>query len=317
VRVVSAANLVEIKLDDTQRSSLLDRARHSAVVEWFGRKVEIRSNQRFEVEALRRRYLQFLTAGSPDLIVCAVATDNEEATIFAHPGNAFRYPDLLQRPRLLAFLTDAVMQHEFFSKSPSLVSFHAAALRIGNAALAISATSTGGKSTTAFACVRRGMELYTDERCVVIEGQVHPFPRAVNLRAGGIELLTAEHVPDDGGIADALRPYAGKNLEAAQFCEILGDRSLPQPAKLESIFFITGRSHAPSVRLLDLGPALQQLFDAALCGPAPGMDRLATATALLRDARAYELTLGAPDDTALVIAAAASRRRPLFAVASR
>jgi hypothetical protein len=316
MRVVTAANFVEIKLDDAQRSSLLNRARHSAVVEWFGRKVEVRSNQPFEVEALRRRYLQFLTTGSPDLIVCAVATDSEEATIFAHPGNAFRYPDLLQRPGLLAFLTDAVMQHEFFSQSPDLVSFHAAALRIGNAALAISATSTGGKSTTAFACARRGMGLYTDERCVVIDGQVHAFPRAVNLRAGGIELLTAEKVPDDGGIGNALLPYVGKNLEAAQFWEILGDRPVPQPAKLESIFFITGRSHSPSVNPLDLGPALQQLLDAAFWGPPVGMDRLAAATALLRDARAYELTLGAPDDTALVIAAAASRRRPLFAVGS-
>jgi hypothetical protein len=315
--MITAANLVAIDLEAEQRRALLERAPYRTTFDWFGRKLQVRSNQEFEIEALRVRYRSFLTSGRADVVVCAVGSHDEHTTIFAQPGSAYRYPELLHRPGTIAFLTDAVAQHEFFANNAALVSFHAAALRCGKAALAISAASTGGKSTTAFACARRGMQLYSDERCVVIDGSVHPFPRAVNIRAGGIELLTAEEVPDDGGIGAALRRHAGKDLEAAQFSDLLGSRPLPDPARLEYFFFIVGKAQAPAVAPLGLEASLGHLLGAALCGPAQGMDRLVAATRLLRQARAYELTLGTPDDTALVIAAVASGRRPLFAVASR
>jgi hypothetical protein len=46
------------------------------------------------------------------------------------------------------------------------------------------------------------------------------------------------------------------------------------------------------------------------------MDRLAAATRLLRQARAFALTLGTPDDTALLVAATTANARPLQAVES-
>lgn len=316
MNVITAANLVDIELDAEQRAALLERARDVVVLEWFGRRIAIHFNQPFEADACRWRYRSFLSAGQPELVICAVASDDAEPIFFAQPGSAFRYPLVLRRPGLIAFLADAVTNLAFFGVDPTLTSFHAAAVRIGDSAAAISAVSTGGKSTTALACARRGMRLYSDERCVLIEGMVHPFPRAMNVRAGGIELLAGEAVPNDGGIGAVLQTHAGKDWESVQFSELFGEGALPQPATLAAIFFITGKSLTPRAEALDLEPALHHLLGAALCGPHPGMDRLAVATKLLRQARPYALTLGTPDDTALLVAATTSRARPNFALAS-
>ncbi len=312
--MVTAANLVAIKLDSAMRQKLLERAREVVFVDWFGTKVAARFNQPNEADAFRRRYRSFLSNGRPDFVSCAVASDDEEPLFFTEPGDAFRYPLVLRKGGVVAFLADAVTCAGFFGIHPALLSFHAAAVSVGNSAVAISAISTGGKSTTAFACARRGMGLYTDERCVLKNGFVHPFPRAMNIRAGGIELLLSERVPDEV-IAQPLRAHAGKDWECAQFSEVLGAQPLPKPAKLESIFFITGRSRTPRAEQMELQDALQRLLASSFSGAAPGMDRLAAAAGLLQQARPYALTLGTPDDTALLIAATVRREKPMFAVA--
>lgn len=313
--IVTAANLVAIELDAAKRQALLDRAREVVLVDWFGTKVAAHFNQPGEADAFRWRYRSFLSSGRPDFVSCAVASDDEEPCFFTEPGEAFRYPLVLRGTGVVAFLADAVTGRGFFGIHPSLLSFHAAAVSVGNSAAAISAISTGGKSTTAFACARRGMGLYTDERCVLKDGFVYPFPRAMNVRAGGIDLLLSEQVPDDEVMARPLRGHAGKDWECIQFCEVFGARPLPKPAKLESIFFITGKSRTPRAEPLERPGALQRLLESSFSGAAPGMDRLAAAAELLQQARAYALTLGTPDDTALLIAATVRREKPMFAVA--
>lgn len=312
--LITADQLEEIELDARERVALLERALHSVRWNWFGRTIEMRCNRPEGIEALRRRYGAFLSADPPDLVSCAVASDERGPIFFTEPGGAFVHPLTLSNSAAVAFLADAVTTRAFFSIHPVLCSFHAAALRIGDVAAAISAVSTGGKSTTAFACARRGMGLYSDERCVIGDGCVLPFPRAVNLRAGGIELLASELVPDDGGIGDVLRAHRGQDWEAAMLSDVLGDRPLPAPAKLETIFFITGRGDRPRVELLGLEPALQLLLGAAFAGPRPGMDRLAAAAQLVRQARCFGLTLGTPDDTALLVAATTTGVTPIYAV---
>lgn len=312
--IVTAANLVAVELDGAKRHALLERAREMVLVDWFGTRVAAHFNQAGEADAFRWRYRSFLSSGRPDFVSCAVAGDEEEPLFFSEPGEAFRYPLVLRKTGLVAFLADAVTSRGFFGVHPSLLSFHAAAVSVGNSAAAISAISTGGKSTTAFACVRRGMGLYTDERCVLKNGFVHPFPRAMNIRAGAIELLLSERVPDDEAIAQPLRAHAGKDWECVQISEVFGARPLPKPAKLESIFFITGRSRTPRAEPMERHDGLQQLLESSFSGAVPGMDRLAAATGLLQQARPYALTLGTPDDTALLIAATVRREKPMFAV---
>jgi hypothetical protein len=315
--MVTAAQLVDIELTASARRELLKRASEIVTIEWFGKRIAVHFDEAAAAASFHKRYTAFLSSESPDLVVCAVRAGNEagEPIFWAEPGGACRYPAALHGD-VIAFLADAVTHRAFFDVNPAIMSFHAAAVRIGDAAAAISATSTGGKSTTALACARRGMVLYSDERCVLVDGFVHAFPRAINVRKGGMELLLAQDVPGDGGIGKRLQPHGGAHWESASFEEIFGDRSLPAPAALEAIFFIEGRADAPHVAPLPLDGAIVRLLTAGFCGPKCGMDRVAAATAILQRTRVYGLTLGSPDETAQLIASTTNACESRVAVAS-
>jgi len=314
--LVTARELVEIELDTAQRQMLFARARHVVTMEWFGRCIAACFDEEAAAESFRSRYQSFLKPGTPQLWSCALRHGNDagEPVFWTEPGPAYRYPSPLRGGHVISFLADAVTHRAFFDINGELVSFHAAAVRIGDTAAAISAISTGGKSTTSLACSRRGMDLYTDERCVLKGGMVQAFPRAINVRKGGLELLTSEEIPGDGGIGRRLLAHEGADWESASFSEVLGERPMPAPAKLEAIFFIEGRGGVARTAPLALDDAIVRLLTAGLCGPQAGLDRVATATAICHQARVYALTLGTPDDTALLIAATTRRARPLVAV---
>jgi hypothetical protein len=315
--VVTANDLVEADLSAEQRAAFGARAQEVVTLDWFGRRVAVCFDEAVEADSFRRRYERFLTQGAPGVRVHALraADDDGQPVFWIESGAAFRYPAKLKKHGIIAFLADAITHQAFFSVNPSLQSFHAAAVQVGDGAAAISAISTGGKSTTALACARRGMPLYTDERCVLMCGQVQPFPRAINVRAGGLELLGSEEVPGDGGLGRRLRARVGSDWESVAFGELFGRSALPPPRNLEAIFFIEGRAEIARAVPLALGDALLRLLRAAFCGPEPGLDRVAAATKLFQATRAYGLTLGTPDDTALLIAATTRRALPLVAVA--
>ena len=318
MRVVTANELVELELSAPERWRLLERADHRVTMQWYGRRICACFDSAEQAEIFRKRYSAFVTTGKPELYSCAVQAGNDaqEPVFWTEPGSAYRYPAPLRGAEVMAFLADAVTHRAFFDVNPDVISFHAAAIRVGNVAAALSAVSTGGKSTTAIACARRGMDLYTDERCVLRDGLVQPFPRAVNIRRGGLELLCSEEVPGDLGIGRRLREHAGAEWISAPFGEVFGDRAVPAPAKLDAIFFIQGRSGIAQATQLSIDDSIVRLLSAGLCGPQPGLDRVAAATALFRRARVYSLSLGSPDDTAMLVAATTSRSRPLVAVGS-
>lgn len=318
MRTVMAKDLVEFELSGDARLALAQRARHVVMLHWFGRCLAVGFEQAGAAQIFRHRYRAFDAQGTPQLRVYAATSQdaNGEPVFFSDSGAAYRYPARLRGDEVIAFLADASLQRAFFDINREIVSFHAAAVRIGDVAAAISAISTGGKSTTAIACARRGMPLYTDERCVLKDGIVQPFPRAVNIRCGGLELLASDDVPDDGCIGDRLRSHGSEEWTSASFAEVLGTSELPRPAPLEAVFFIIGRGFAPRVEALERRDAIVQLLHGGLCGPPPGLDRVAAAAALARMTRVYTLILGTPDDTALLIAATTRRAPPLAAVSS-
>ena len=315
--LVTANDLVEADLTAAQRAAFGARAREVVTLSWFGKRVAVSFEEEVEADSFRRRYEHFVTQGAPDVRVYALraADDDGQPVFWIESGPAFRYPAKLGKHGIIAFLADAITHQAFFSVNSSLHSFHAAAVQVGDAAAAISAISTGGKSTTALACARRGMPLYTDERCVLMGCQVQAFPRAINVRAGGLELLASEEVPDDGGLGQRLRARVGGDWESVAFGELFGHGTLPPSRNLAAIFFIEGRDTIPRAEPLQLSDALLRLLRAAFCGPSPGLDRVAAATKLFQTTRAYGLTLGTPDDTALLIAATTRRARALVAVA--
>jgi hypothetical protein len=316
MRVVTSKELIDCEIGAEARRALADRAGHSVVLRWFDCCIAVGFEHAGAAQIFRQRYRAFETDGNPTLRVYAVQSNDglDQAIFFCEPGFACRFPSRLLGDEVIAFLADAVLQRAFFDISNRIVSFHAAAVRIGEVAAAISAVSTGGKTTTAIACARRGMGLYTDERCVLKDGLVLAFPRAVNIRPGGLELLSSDDVPDDQGIGQRLRKHPGGEWVSASFEDVLGTNVLPKPAPLEVMFFIIGRGRSARVEALARQDAIVQLLQAGFCGPGHGLDRVAAGTALCRTTRAYSLILGTPDDTALLVAATTRRARPLIAV---
>jgi hypothetical protein len=318
MKTVTAMDLVDTELSAQERRALAARAAHSVVVRWFDQCIAVGFEHAGAAQIFRHRYRAFITDTEPRLRAYAVQSDDalDQPVFFCEAGPACRYPARLRGDEVIAFLADAVVQRSFFDIHDQIVSFHAAAVRIGDGAVAISAVSTGGKSTTAIACARRGMGLYTDERCVIKDGMVQAFPRAVNLRCGGLELLSSDDIPGDRGIGDRLRKHTGDEWISASFADVIGTDELPGPAPLDAMYFIIGRGRVARVEALARHDAIVQLLHAGLCGPPHGLDRVAAASALCRTIRAYSLVLGTPDDTALLIAATTRRARPLIAVTS-
>jgi hypothetical protein len=158
-------------------------------------------------------------------------------------------------------------------------------------AFAITGHSTAGKSTTAVACVAAGCELNSDERCIITPVGTLPFPRAINLRAGGIDVLIADLPP--GALRSRLELHRGQNWDGAHSAEIFYAMPLPAPAPLRAIFVLGGLAAEPSSRRIsavDMLPRAQ--FGATTA--ATGIDRASAILCLLQSVACYELTLGTP-----------------------
>jgi hypothetical protein len=284
---ITADRLTAIELDAADRADLAARAAHAAATTWFGTTIEIRFDDAAAADLHRRRYARLPAQGMADLRAHAAVLG--EGTYFCiEDGPAFRWNDPLG-PSATQFLADVVVRTEYFMERSPYQSFHAAAVRVNECAAAITAASMGGKTTTAIACARRGMPLYSDERCILDGELVLPFPRAINIRAASLDLL-------------GLATHRGEDWTFVDYVELFGDASLPEPRPLRAIFFITGRGPKATVEAMPLESAVTALVRAPLRGRARGADRVVEATRLLRRARPYTLTLGTPDETARLIA---------------
>lgn len=303
--IISAAQLLQTELAPPLRAALRKHTLETVTLRWFGSRIAVRFDQADAAAIFRARYGAFLTTGAPDLAVYAVSASRGGPAFWAEPGPGWRHAEPIDAAAVIAFLADAVVQHAFFDVNRRVISFHAASLQAGDAAIAISATSTGGKSTTALACVRRGLGLYGDERCTIVDGKVHAFPRALNLRRGGIDLLTALRVSDDGGITARLALHAGADWEGVGFEALLGHDAIPAPRPLRLLLFIEGFASSPRLEALDRAETISCLMAAGFCGPQAGLDRVAAATRLSAEVRSYATYLGDPDESAVAIIAAA------------
>jgi hypothetical protein len=287
----------------------LRRALHGAVAEtvwtdWFGTCIALGFDDPLAAASYRRRYARFATERAADIRAYALRHDGR--TLFwVEGGPAYEWREALQDPLALEFLADAVVRHAYFMEHSPYLSFHAAALAAGGSAFAVTAASGGGKTTTALACARRGMPLYSDERCVIDGECVLPFPRALNVRSAALELLAADLALPDGGLGERLRRQLGGDWNGVDFAELFDDAPLPSPQPLRAIFFVTGRGATPAVRPMALREALPALLAVPLRGRSRGLERVADATRLLSRVQAYALTLGRPDATARLLREAA------------
>jgi hypothetical protein len=198
----------------------------------------------------------------------------------------------------VVFLADAAAMTTLFNASTTLVSFHAAAVGIGGIAAAISGDSNAGKTTTALACGRAGLRLYSDERCVITGRTVVPFQRSLNVRSDGWSRLESRN----GGFAPlprAARPtHDGFSIRISELFGRIEPTARPE---LRAVFILSGsadRARVMPVGWHDVASALAKWMNSA----DRGLDRGARIIKILRDVVCFRLELGTPNESAELIA---------------
>jgi len=297
--IVNADNLHVTSIDPTALNELKVRAVHCVALDVHGLGLAVRFENKAAADFFRRRYCAFPPAGKA-AFECFAVEGPLGPTFWAENGPVLYWPTPLI-PRCIAFLADAVSMKAFFNSRDDLVSFHAAAVRVGDVAAAVFAHTNGGKTTTAIACARRGMQLYSDERCNISGLNVLPFPRNLNVRSGSVDLLATESVPGDLGITDRMKERSGANWFNASFEDIFGSAGVPPPRPLAAIFFIAGSAGAASAEPMPTSVSIAKFSRSGLRSAIRGFDRAALLARMLQNVRCYSLWLGTPDATATLI----------------
>jgi hypothetical protein len=242
-------------------------------------------------------------AGAPQHEAFAVVDPVRGPLFWSRNGTVFRWPHGVLPPEAAAFFADAVAMTAFFAeRTDGVASLHAAAIGTAGAAAAIIGDSNAGKTTTALACARIGMQIYSDERCVVDrETYVHPFARAVNVRAPGRRLLLGDRVPGRDPLGARLRTHGEAAWNDVRFAQLFDGWTQPPPRPLRAVFVLAGAGNEPE---LERVPAIVAAKTAArwTIGAGAGLDKIARLLELLRGAACYRLVLGSPDASARTIA---------------
>lgn len=291
--MICAARLEAFEPSQTQRFAVQKRAASGARFGVLGCGVDVHFERDGAASYLRKRYRDLSCDGTH--IHTYAACDESGITHFLHEGGAYRWPHGPLTDRSVAFLADAVATDALLRAIPAQVSMHAAALRYGDAAFAITGLSTAGKTTTAIACAAAGCDLYSDERCIVTSAGVAAYPRTLNIRSGALELLRRD-LPS-GEVKERLCAHPGSQWRDVAFADLFGVRPAAQPAPLRAIFTIRGyAANAASRRI----PPLEMLPDAktGARSSARVMDRIRALLDVLSDAACFELVLGPPSQTA-------------------
>lgn len=297
----TAAQLERCSLPEHVASALVQRTRERVRIAFDEAVVDVRFECREAAKRFHRRYVDFVSS-APIARTMDVACD-DSATYWHAGERVYRWPGVLKDPYEIAFLTDTLVRHELFAYGGPHFAFHAAAVRIGDVAIAISGVSGSGKTTTTIACARLGMAPYSDEQCAMAGGDVVPFPRAIDVRAGTVAAFACEPDFADRGIRERLVARRGRRWTSARFADLFGVATVPEPAPLVALYFIVGRGDAVGIEPLDLAASLPLYFGAFPLGHRDGVVRVADALAFLRRTPAFALTLGTPDATARALLA--------------
>jgi len=234
---------------------------------------------------------------APSLTLFVVEADGQ-TFFWVDPQSVWRWSGGPIEPHLVGFFADAVLHHEFTRLTAS-VSFHAAVLAFDGACAALTGVTTAGKTTTAVACVRAGLRLYSDERCILQEGRVVPFLRRLTLRAGGRVMLCADEPDSDFGAL--LASWKEHEEVAVRASRLFGEGAQGgAPLPLRWLFLMDGFGDTPAVTpttALAAAPAILRSFSSG----DSGLERVALWLRELKGVAVYRLRLGRPAATASAI----------------
>lgn len=245
------------------------------------------------------RYRHMLATGEPALTLYVAARGG--ATHFWMPGlAAYRWDRYVLASHAISFLADAVATTHAFESLPDTIVLHAAAVAGPAGVAAIVGTTEAGKTTTSLACARRGLTLLSDEFCVTTPRGVIPFPRTLNVRRGGIALL-AQGAEPGTPLNDWVLAQGGADRSDVGFDELFGDWQPPAPGPLRAVFLVSGHAATAQANVATPAGLLPRILPWARMN-ARGVDAARELLELLQGVDCFELTLGAPDETALLIA---------------
>lgn len=232
--------------------------------------------------------------------------------LFWSPGTtAYRWPQGDLSDDVVAFLADAVALTAFFQqRADGIVSVHAAALGVAGAVAAIIGDSNRGKTTTAVACARAGMELYSDERCLIDRrAVVYPFQRAINVRADGLRLLVNDRLAGDDPMGVRLREHGNRDWQDLRISDLLPTQRALPPRPLRAVFLLFGAGAEPAVERVHASRAAQASARWAQ-GAGTGLDKVAYLLRLFSAVPCYRLQLGTPDASARLIRTVTESHQP-------
>ncbi len=294
---ITLAALESVRLSREIADLMASDACHQVCIAVGKLRVAIRCSRESHARALALRFGDLLASGPPDVSAHAVEADGKLyfwltlERVFVYDGRT--------NDEIFTFFADNVTMNEVL-RERGYFGLHAAVVTNGLRAAAILGTTTAGKTTTAVACVRRGLRLSSDERCIFEDGLLVPFLRALTVRRGGREALLND--PQEGSPIDALlRRFPDGAEVGTRPSTLFGDAGVAtERRRLDLAFLIEGRAGLARAEPCDLYAVLPQLLAASVCAETD-VERLARALHELRGVRCYRLTLGSPDATARLI----------------
>ncbi|MBV8151582.1 MAG: hypothetical protein JO101_06795 [Candidatus Eremiobacteraeota bacterium] len=297
---VQACELKRLPLDATI-PPLAQRASYGVACEVAGVVAEARFDDSEAAALYRRRYRHVLTDRPARMFTYAVARRPNEVYFWGSGESAYCWDHCNIGPNRISFFADALTTTEVFTSVDGVVALHGAAVSDGSGVAAILGSSNSGKTTTAVACARRGLTVYSDEFCVISDGEVVPFPRAINLRGGGLALLAAD-ARSRSPIDRWLRAQSGGDANDVGFDELFG--SLPASAErkpLRVVFSVAGTADDARAKPISAAQMIGHAKPWAKMKPR-GLEAVHGLLAMLHDVACYELWLGTPDRTARLVA---------------
>jgi len=282
------------------RSRDLHRAAaHRATIGVGRASIEVAFSDRRVFDCFAFKFGDLIVTRTPDYSFYVV--DTGERTCFWSRSDDVRvWPHPALTPQVMSFLADNAVMNDFFVHG-GYSGLHAAVVRGRRGIAAILGSTTAGKTTTSIACVRRGMTFYSDERCVMLDGLVFPFPRALTMRAGGRRLLLDD--PSDGEpiLADVLQRAQNYDDVVIRPSTLFRNGIGRTPEPLSALFVIDGIDERPSVRRVDSYELIPRIAE-NMWTASVGLERVSAIMSEFAKPLCYRLTLGRPDDTARLLA---------------
>jgi hypothetical protein len=306
---ISADDLRLATAPPSGQERLHARAEHAVTIAVGGLAITVRFEDECWAAGFAQRYADMIVPSAAGLVHYVAHTP--AGYLFWSPGGqVWSWDHGPLSASAVVFLAEATALAALIRSSSQLVSFHAAAIAYGGVAAAIAGDTTAGKTTTAIACGRRGIGVYSDERCVVSEALVVPFARTFHLRGDGLRLLAQDRVDGDRIIsAELLLP---DDREGVRISALLGANAIPAPAPLRAVFLLSGREPRPRIvraEWFDVAPSLLRWMDSR----DRGLERVARLADTLRNTFCFRLFLGSPDASASFIGATLAGMVPVHA----